>query len=264
MAASIKPDSSGRMRRTDRLGGLEKLLARKSVGRILRRFLRPANIATKQLDVRQAYRLWAPTYAEETLPRHLDDELARAMLQSLPQAHLLDAGCGAGGRISDIPGAVGIDLSPEMLAAGGLHTVVAGDIREMPFASGQFDMVWCRLVLGYLRDPLPAYREFCRVCMPGGYVFVTDFHSDAARAGHRRAFNDQAGVVHEIETYEHTNHAELGSQAGLELVATRNGSVGPTIREFYVRGIGRKAYIRDFGLNLVGAYLFRRRQDVRL
>jgi malonyl-CoA O-methyltransferase len=252
------------MRRTDRLSGLEKLLARKSVGKILRRFLRPPNIAVNQLDVRQAYRLWAPTYAEETLLCYLDDELASAMLQGLSHTHLLDAGCGAGARIRDISGAIGIDLSPEMLAAGGLHTVVAGDIREMPFATGQFDFVWCRLVLGYLRDPFPAYREFFRVCMPGGYVFVTDFHPDATRAGHRRTFSDQAGVVHEIENYDHANHAALALQAGLKLVATRDGAVGPSAREFYVRGIGRRAYIRDFGLNLVGAYLFRRPEDVHL
>jgi SAM-dependent methyltransferase len=245
------------MQRTDRLSNLEKLLARKSVGKILRRFQRPPNLTTKQLDVRQAYRLWAPMYAEETVTHFLDDEVACAMLQGLPQTYLLDAGCGAGTRIREIPGAVGIDLSPEMLAAGGLHTVVAGDIREMPFESGQFDMVWCRLVMGHLSDPFPAYREFCRVCMPGGYVFVTDLHPDATLAGHRRTFNDQAGVVHEIEHYVHS-HADLALHAGLELVATRDAAVGPSAREFYVRGIGRKAYIRDFGLNLVQAYLFRR------
>jgi SAM-dependent methyltransferase len=202
-------------------------------------------------------------YAEETVPRYLDDELARAMLQGLPQTHLLDAGCGVGGRIRNIPGAVGIDLSTEMIAAGGLHNVVAGDICKMPFASGQFDMVWCRLVLGYLRDPVPAFREFFRVCMPGGYVFVTDFHRDAAFAGHRRTFNDQAGVVHEIENYLRTNDAEVALQAGLELVATRDGAVGPSVRDFYVHGIGRRAYLRDFGLNLVKAYLFRRPEGVR-
>lgn len=252
------------MRKTDSPSALEKLLARKSVGRILRRFLRPPEIATNRLDVREAYRLWAPTYAGENLPRYLDDELARAMLQGLPRTHLLDAGCGAGAGIRDIPGAQGIDLSPEMLEAGGLHNVVAGDIRAMPFATGQFEMVWCRLVLAYLRDPFPAYREFCRVCIPGGYVFVTDFHSDASLAGHRRTFNDQAGIVHEIENYEHTNHIELASQAGLELVATRDGVVGPSVRDFYVHGIGRKAYIRDYGLRLVRAYLFLRPPDVRL
>jgi SAM-dependent methyltransferase len=252
------------MLRADRLSGLEKLLARKSVGRVLRGFLRPPNAGTNQSDVRQAYRLWAPTYDEGALLCYLDDELARAMLQGLPQTHLLDAGCGAGGRIRDIPGAVGIDLSPEMIAAGGLHNVVAGDIREMPFASGQFDMVWCRLVLGHLRDPLPAYLEFCRVCMPGGYVFVTDFHPEATLAGHRVTFNDEAGVVREVESYRHTSDAELALQAGLELVATRDGAVGPSARDFYIRGIGRRAYIRDFGLNLVRACLFRRPEDVRL
>lgn len=244
--------------RTDRLSNLEKLLTHKSVGRILRRFLRPPDITTKQLDVCQAYRLWALTYAEETLPRYLDEELARTMLQGLPQKHLLDAGCGTGARIREVSGAVGIDISSEMLAVGSLHDVVVGDIREMPFASGQFDMVWCRLVLGYLRDPAPAYREFFRVCMPGGYVFVTEFHPDAILAGHRRTFNDQAGVVHEVESYEHTNHAELALQAGLVLVATRDGAVGSSVRDFYVHGIGRRAYIRDFGLNLVRAHLFRR------
>jgi SAM-dependent methyltransferase len=253
-----------RMRRTDRPSAVERLLARKIVGKIVRKFLRPPKTATTPLDVCQAYRLWAPTYGEENLPRHLDDELARAMLEGLPRNHLLDAGCGAGARIRDIPGAQGIDLSPEMLAVGGLHAVVAGDIRAMPFATGQFDMVWCRLVLAYLRDPLPAYQEFCRVCMPGGYVFVTDFHPDAIDAGHRRTFNDQAGVVHEIENHVHTNHIELALQAGLEVIATDDAAVGPSVRNFYVHGIGRKAYMRNFGLKLVRAYLFRRLGNNRL
>jgi len=122
-----------------------------------------------------------------------------------------------------------------------LHAVVAGDIREMPFASGPFDMVLCRLVLGYLRDPFPAYREFFHVCVPGGYVFETDYHPDSTRAGRRRSFNDQAGVLHAIENYEHANHAEPALLAGLELVATRNGAVGASVRDFYVHGIGRKA-----------------------
>lgn len=246
------------MQESYRASRLERLLARKSVGWILRKVLRPRKKAAKPLDARQAYRLWAPTYAEETLPRHIDEELAQVMLQGLPHAHLLDAGCGAGNRIRNIPGAVGIDQSPEMLAAGGLQNVVAGDIREMPFAPGEFDIVWCRLVMGYLRDPFPAYREFFRVCAPGGYVFVTDFHPDAVRAGHRRNFRDQAGVVHEIENYAHDNHLDLAMKAGLRLVASRDGAVGPRVRDFYIRGIGRKAYIRDFGLNLVRAYLFRR------
>ena len=207
---------------------------------------------------REGYRLWAPKYSAETATSHLDDELARGMLQGLPQERLLDAGCGVGRRIRGIPGAMGIDLSSEMLEAGGATNVIAGDVRAMPFGAGQFDMVWCRLVLGHLSDPMPAYLELCRVCLPGGHVFVTDFHPDAVRAGHRRTFNDEAGLVRNVEHHVHTNHVNLASKAGLNLVARRDGEVGPLVRDFYIKGIGRRAYIRDFGLKFVSAYLFRR------
>jgi hypothetical protein len=89
-------------------------------------------------------------------------------------------------------------------------------------------------------------------------VFVTDFHVDGVRAGHRRTFNDNAGAVHVVEHYLHTNHVKLASEAGLELIMKREGAVGPSVRDFYIRGIGRKAYIRDFGLKLVSAFLFKR------
>jgi malonyl-CoA O-methyltransferase len=107
-----------------------------------------------------------------------------------------------------------MDLSPDLLAAGGARNVVSGDVRAMPFVSESFDMVWCRLVLGHLPDPLRSYSELARVCMPGGYVFVTDFHPDAVAAGHRRTFTDQTGTVHAIKHHVHNNHADLALSAG--------------------------------------------------
>lgn len=217
---------------------------------------RPAVV--EKVDARGGYRLWAPTYATETATSFLDDELAHEMLQGLPCTQLLDAGCGVGRRIHDIPGATGMDLSPEMLAVGGVPNVVVGDVRAMPFPSNRFDMVWCRLVLGHLPDALPAYLEIARVCMPGGYVFVTDFHPDAVAAGHRRTFNVNERTVCEIEHYVHNNHRQLAEKVGLKVVDSREGVVGPAIRDFYSQGIGLKAYKRDLGLKLVSAFLFRR------
>jgi malonyl-CoA O-methyltransferase len=213
---------------------------------------------TSKLDTREAYRLWAPTYASETATSFLDEKLAQDMLCGLPQTRLLDAGCGIGRRIVDLPDAVGIDASPEMVAAGRARNVITGDVRSMPFASDRFDMVWCRLVLGHLPDPLRAYQEFARICIPGSYVFVTDFHPDAAIAGHQRTFTDNAGAVHQVEHYVHRNHVHLAETAGLSLVACRDGVVGAPIQEFYSRGIGLKAYRRDLGLKLVAAFLFRK------
>jgi malonyl-CoA O-methyltransferase len=224
--------------------------------------LRPAarlgGAIVDKLDAREAYRLWAATYSAESTTSFLDEELAQEMLTGLSHTRLLDAGCGIGRRIAGIPGAVGMDLSPNMLAAGGAPNVVQGDVRAIPFEAHRFNMVWCRLVLGHLPNLLPAYRELARVCTPGGYVFVTDFHPDATAAGHRRTFTDPAGAVHEIEHYVHTNHTEVARHAGLRLVTHRDAAVGPSIRDFYIRGIGLKAYKRDAGLKLVSAFLFRR------
>src|SRR5262249_44540088 len=160
----------------------------------------------------------------------------------LSYSRLLDAGCGIGRRICEIPGAIGLDLSPEMLRAGGAPNVVAGDVRAMPFDTAEFDMVWCRLVLGHLADAAPAYKELARVCRQGGYVLVTDFHPDAYTAGHRRTFTDAGGIVHEVEHHVHTSHVEIAQSSGLKLVSSRDGSVGPLVRDFYIRGIGLNAY----------------------
>ena len=211
-----------------------------------------------KLEARDAYRLWAPTYVAETAASFLDEELASEMLHGLPRAQLLDAGCGVGRRIAHVPGAIGMDASPEMLASGGLWNVVVGDIRAMPFASSQFEMVWCRLVLGHIADPFRAYQELIRVSRPGGYVFVTDFHPDAAAAGHRRTFTDQQGTVHEIEHYPNHDHLQLAEAVGFLVISNREGVVGPSIRSFYSNGIGVRAYKRDLGLKLITAILLRR------
>jgi malonyl-CoA O-methyltransferase len=230
----------------------------KLAGKPFGSFANGRRVTMNKLAVSEAYRLWASTYAAETATSFLDEELAQDMLSGLPRTRLLDAGCGIGRRIANIPGAVGMDASSAMLAAGGASNVVTGDVRAMPFVSDSFDMVWCRLVLGHLPDALPAYQEFARVCAPGGYVFITDFHPDAAAAGHQRTFTDQTGTVHEIEHYVHKNHIDVAVKAGLSVVAHRDGVVGPSIRDFYVRGIGLKAYKRDKGLKLIAAFLFRR------
>ncbi len=241
-------------KKTRRMVHVRTLLRHIITERVLSLFRR----GPKREEPRDAYRLWAPTYADETATSALDEELAHEMLRGLPRTRLLDAGCGIGRRIRDIPSAIGIDLSPEMLAAGQAGNVVTGDVREMPFAANQFDMVWCRLVLGHLSDPFRAYGELSRVCAPGGYVFVTDFHPDAVLAGHRRTMTGDDGTVHTVEHYVHHNHIELAEQAGLVTNRCCSGAVGPSIRHFYEQGIGQRAYRRDLGLKLVEAMLFRK------
>jgi malonyl-CoA O-methyltransferase len=212
------------------------------------------------IETREAYRLWAPTYAAETAISFLDDELAHALMPPREGAQLLDAGCGVARRISGFESAVGIDASFEMLAADSARNVAQADVRALPFASASFDIVWCRLVLGHLADPRPAYGEFARVCRAGGRLLITDFHEDAVARGHRRSFRDGDGHVHDVEHHVHgiARHIAIAERAGFSLVAQKDGVIGDSVKGFYVRAGRGAQWEKDQGLAVVAAFLFQR------
>lgn len=107
--------------------------------------------------------------------------------------HVLDAGCGSGAFLpwlADLVGPGGrisaIDLAAEnaSLAAERMRSyrprcdldVQQGDILELPYADGTFDVAWCANTTQYLNDEelLRALRELRRVVRPGGLIAVKD------------------------------------------------------------------------------------------
>jgi malonyl-CoA O-methyltransferase len=223
--------------------------------------------AAQPLPPRVAYRLWAPSYEAETAISFVDDRLVAALTPPLDGLRLLDAGCGTGRRLRAAHGAAlaaGADLTWEMLAAGasaGPHPLLAAaDVRALPFAAASFDVAWCRLVIGHLPDPVPAYAELGRVTAPGGTVVVTDFHPDAARAGHTRTFRDPAGELHDVEHHVHTvdDHVAAAEGAGLALVERRDGRIDDELEGFFARAGAMGRYAADYGLAVVLALSFRR------
>lgn len=220
------------------------------------------------LGVRDAYRLWAPTYADETAISFLEAELAADLTPPLAGLRLLDAGCGTGRRLQGTGAAsvVGVDISPEMLDAGvgrgrrdaALRTLV-GDVRDLPLPDAAFDVLWCRLVIGHLPDCASAYAELARVAAAGARLVVTDFHPAADAAGHRRTFR-RGEEVHEIEHHVHDleRHRAAAEAAGWRLIDTRQAAIGPEVLPFYEKA-GREAlYEQHLGLPVVLALAFAR------
>ncbi len=102
---------------------------------------------------------------------------------------LLDVGCGPGTITAGLaravaPGeAVGIDLSEEILtqardyAAGeGVGNVrfTFGDVYQLDYEDGVFDVVYANQVLQHLTDQPLALREMRRVLKPGGILSVRE------------------------------------------------------------------------------------------
>ena len=102
-----------------------------------------------------------------------------------------------------------------------------------------------------------AYAELARVADVGGRIIVTDFHTEAHAAGHRRSFRAE-GVVHEVEHYVHSaaDHVAAARAAGLNLVDRQEAMVGPEVREVYARAGWPALFREHFGLPLVLALAF--------
>jgi demethylmenaquinone methyltransferase/2-methoxy-6-polyprenyl-1,4-benzoquinol methylase len=80
---------------------------------------------------------------------------------------------------------VGLDQSPEMLAAGrerveaaGLGDrirLVEGSADQLPFPNGSFDALTFTYLLRYVENPAATLRELARVVRPGGTLAALEF-----------------------------------------------------------------------------------------
>lgn len=104
-----------------------------------------------------------------------------------PGAQVLDVGCGPGTILGAVTSAhrgtrgTGVDLGPvrirqarERNGANPRITFVQGDVQELEFGSGTFDVVYSRMLMQYVSDKEKAVAEMVRVCKPGGTVLLQD------------------------------------------------------------------------------------------
>ena len=104
-----------------------------------------------------------------------------------PSAVVLSVGCGPGVILRAVTNldssirATGIDVSElrlqqaqEKNRGNSRVQFVCGDAQSMEFQSSSFDLVYCRMLLQYLKEKERAVSEMARVCKPGGTVLLQD------------------------------------------------------------------------------------------
>ena len=123
--------------------------------------------------------------AYETVLRSVLSEEGLDVVGARPR--VLDCGVGTGAlssalaRVLPTPFTLdAIDVSPRMLAQASRKlrdtdlqvTLRHGDVRELPYGSGVFDLVMSAHVLEHLVDPSVALNEMVRVLKPGGLLIA--------------------------------------------------------------------------------------------
>jgi sarcosine/dimethylglycine N-methyltransferase len=112
--------------------------------------------------------------------------------------HVLDAGSGLGGPSRFLAETIGcrvtgVDLTPAYVAVATLLadraglsdnvTYRVGNIAQLPFEDGSFDVVWSQHVVMNIPDRVPLYRELRRVLKTGGtFAFYDPYLPDTSDA----------------------------------------------------------------------------------
>lgn len=120
---------------------------------------------------------WHARYAQQA--RWTRDLRAYIFHRIQPKAgdRILEAGCGTGAVLSDLPPNLtvhGLDIDPVALEQCRIHAsataLTLGDALSLPYADKSFDIAYCHFLLLWVRDPLRALLEMKRVTRPGGNV----------------------------------------------------------------------------------------------
>jgi SAM-dependent methyltransferase len=142
----------------------------------------------------QHIKAWEDEYKKSIWKGHYSLEMLDA---SIKKGRLLDAGCGSGKysiplkmRGFDV---VGMDVSLaalRMLSESSKSRdvdidILAGNVFQLPFTDGCFDIVWCYGVLQHLlsKEREFAISEFRRILRTDGLLFIEVFGKDDMRYG---------------------------------------------------------------------------------
>jgi demethylmenaquinone methyltransferase/2-methoxy-6-polyprenyl-1,4-benzoquinol methylase len=161
-----------------------------------------------QARTRRFFDLLAPSY--DVVNTILFRPEWRAKVRAtLLHGRVLDVGVGTGFTSADVAGAVGIDLSSEMVSRAKryLGDLVLADAMSPPFRAGSFSTIVCAGSFYYLPDSRAALRGFHDLLRDGGRVVMLGpeawFLKPLVRIFVRREYEALAGETgFEIVQYE--------------------------------------------------------------
>jgi malonyl-CoA O-methyltransferase len=146
------------------------------------------------IDARSARRRAERSASSYAGASRMEAEVGARMLERLDYLkiaprRILDAGCGPAREAKALmrrypkAGLFALDFALAHLRRRFFERriLLCGDIVQMPFADGSFDLVWSNMALHWAPDPVAALRELERVLAPGGLVMFSTLGPDTLK-----------------------------------------------------------------------------------
>ena len=196
-----------------------------------------ASNAQAQIEL---HRGLAPRYAYRySLPfsRIFQEDWHLEMMSYMPRGarRVLDLGCGTGFFLAELererPGAVGLDISHEMLKVSEQYVpgarVITADAETLPFADRSFDTIFCKGCLHHTRDHVGFLSNCRRAISQGGVLILSEPCNDNFLIRWAR------GLLYHFSPYfdpgdrgfKKEELKSLCEQAGFEIVGSRRYGV---------------------------------------
>ncbi len=153
---------------------------------------------------------WSKFYESTPLfARLLQGQQDEALRRLAParEERVLDLGCGTGRALLLVPGAVGADMSVEMLRSAPPGRAACARAEALPFRTATFDAALCTNSFHHYPDPLSTLREIRRVLRPGGRAVLVDPNLDHALA--RLTIYGGEALVFGMSVHLHSAHEWL-------------------------------------------------------
>ena len=176
-------------------------------------------------QVRRNFARAAPTYDAVAV---LQREVGRRMLERLDYVRIapervLDLGCGTGASLAALgeryrkARVLGADCSEAMLAVGNARgsrlrwllpflrssVLLAADAQALPLKSGSFGLIWSNLLLHWLDDARPVFREMRRTLEIGGLLMFSTFGPDTLKELRASFSDDDAHTQRFVDMHDY-------------------------------------------------------------